>query len=128
MFKRSEKNRKTKKTEANIKTSVQVIKGLFTWEMFKELSETEFKSSPTTEICIIDQDKAPAELLPMISSLGFDLKKDSSLKSIYICYFNVDKKEEVSLIKIDCIIADGIEEGQFASDLSEKGIIRFTNK
>lgn len=125
MFKRSEKNRKTKKTEANIKTSVQVIKGLFTWEMFKELFETEFKSSPTTEICIIDLDKAPAEVLPMISSLGFDLKKDPSLKSIYICYFNADNKE---LIKMDCLIADGIEESQFASDLSEEGIMRFTNE
>jgi hypothetical protein len=125
MFKRSEKNRKTKKTEANIKTSVQVIKGLFTWGMFSELFETEFKSSPTTEIVVIDQDKAPAEVLPMISSLGFDLKKDPSLKSIYICYFNADNGE---LIKMDCLIADGIEESQFASDLSEKGIMRFTNE
>ena len=125
MFEKIKENRKKKKTEANRKTSVQVIKGLFTWEMFKELFENEYKSSPTTEIVVIDQDKAPAELLPMISSLGFDLKKDPSLKSIYICYFNADNKE---LIKMDCLIADGIEEGQFASDLSEKGIIRFTNE
>lgn len=125
MFEKIKENRKKKKTEANRKTSVQVIKGLFTWEMFKELFENEYKSSPTTEIVVIDQDKAPAELLPMISSLGFDLKKDPSLKSIYICYFNTDNKE---LIKMDCLIADGIEESQFASDLSKKGIIRFTNE